>query len=140
VGAASEALPFKSSTFDLVYCFSAIEHGADVEASIREMVRVTRPGGTIYVHTPNAWFPYEGHYKVAWLPLMPRWLARAYLRCRGRPVTYLAGLRRVTRRRLVRAFPGAGIRSVRRLPSDPPRVFAWYQRLFRVDAYLEMVA
>jgi 2-polyprenyl-3-methyl-5-hydroxy-6-metoxy-1,4-benzoquinol methylase len=72
----SEALPFRDGAFDLVYCFSSIEHVESVAATVREMVRVTRPGGAVYVHTPNAWSWYEGHYKLFWVPFLPRALAR----------------------------------------------------------------
>jgi SAM-dependent methyltransferase len=43
VQAHAEALPFPDRTFDLVYCFSAIEHVHSIGDSIREIVRVTRP-------------------------------------------------------------------------------------------------
>ena len=108
VRAEAERLPFRDGTFDVVYCFSVIEHVASVEATVAEMVRVTRPGGVIYVHTPNAWSWWEGHYKVFWAPFLPGPLARAYLRLRGRPTAYLATLRRLTVARLRRAFARAG--------------------------------
>ena len=76
VRAAAERLPFPDATFDVVYCFSAIEHVESVEATVAEMVRVTRPGGLVYVHTPNAWSWYEGHYKLLWAPFLPAPLAR----------------------------------------------------------------
>jgi 2-polyprenyl-3-methyl-5-hydroxy-6-metoxy-1,4-benzoquinol methylase len=108
VRAEAERLPFRGGTFDVVYCFSVIEHVASVEATVAEMVRVTRSGGAIYVHTPNAWSWWEGHYKVFWAPFLPAPLGRAYLRLRGRPTAYLATLRRLTVARLRRAFARAG--------------------------------
>ena len=110
---------FATAAFDVVYCFSVIEHVASVEATVAEMVRVTRPGGAIYVHTPNAWSWWEGHYKVFWAPFMPRPVARTYLRLRGRPTAYLATLRRLTVARLRRAFARAGV-PVRTLHDDTP--------------------
>ena len=61
---------------------------------------MTRSGGAVYVHTPSAWSLYEGHYKLFWLPFLPRPLGRLYLRARGRPTGYLATLRRLTAARL----------------------------------------
>ena len=84
VRAAAERLPFPDGTFDVVYCFSAIEHVESVEESVAEMVRVTRRGGLIYVHTPNAWSWYEGHYKLLWAPFLPKGLGRVYLRAPSR--------------------------------------------------------
>ena len=85
VRAAAEALPFRDGAFALVHCFSVIEHVESVERAVGEMVRVTRPGGALYVHTPNAWSLFEGHYKIFWIPFLPAPLARVYLRVRGRP-------------------------------------------------------
>ena len=146
--AAAEAQPFRDSVFDLVYCFSVIEHVASVHATIREMVRVARPGGAIYLHTPNAWSFYEGHYKLFWTPFLPRPLGRLYLRLRGRPVAYLATLRRLTPGAVARAFVDAGVTGLTFHRDDRPRetlgrlralTSAWY-RLSGVAPYVEVVA
>ncbi len=76
VRAAAERLPFPDGSFDVVYCFSPIEHVESVEQTGAEMVRVARPGGPVYVHTPNAWSWYEGHYKLLWAPFLPAPLGR----------------------------------------------------------------
>src|SRR5262245_9423130 len=41
----AEVLPFEDDTFDLVTCQTVLIHVADAEAALREMIRVTRPGG-----------------------------------------------------------------------------------------------
>ncbi|PYN81562.1 MAG: hypothetical protein DMD96_09915 [Candidatus Rokuibacteriota bacterium] len=146
--AAAEALPFAEGAFDLVHCFSVIEHVASVTSTVREMVRVTRRGGAIYVHTPNAWSFYEGHYKLFWTPFLPKPLGRLYLRLRGRPVAYLATLRRLTRGVLVRAFAAAGVTALTFYDDDRPRetlgrlrvLTGAYYRLSGVAPYLEVVA
>jgi demethylmenaquinone methyltransferase/2-methoxy-6-polyprenyl-1,4-benzoquinol methylase len=63
VRAEGEALPFRDGAFALVHCFSVIEHVASVEATVAEMVRVTRPGGRVVVlditsprPPPLSWF------------------------------------------------------------------------------------
>ncbi len=146
--ATGEALPFADGAFDLVHCFSVIEHVASVTVTIREMVRVTRGGGAIYVHTPNAWSLYEGHYKLFWAPFLPKTLGRVYLKLRGRPVAYLATLRRLTRGAIVRAFAVAGVRDLTFYDDDRPRetlsrlraLTGVYYRLSGVTPYLELVA
>jgi SAM-dependent methyltransferase len=148
VRAHAEALPFRDGLFDLVHCFSVIEHVASVEATVAEMVRVTRRGGVVYVHTPNAWSLWEGHYKVFWLPFLPRPVARLYLGLRGRPTAYLATLRRLTTGRLRRAFARAGIHDTRLYDDTPARESvgrlsgpsALYYRLTGVSPFIELVA
>lgn len=39
------ALPFEDGTFDVVYSFKVLAHVEPVEPALREMARVTRPGG-----------------------------------------------------------------------------------------------
>jgi SAM-dependent methyltransferase len=46
-------LPFANSSFDAVFYHHVIEHVDDPAGSLRELVRVLRPGGLIYVGTPN---------------------------------------------------------------------------------------
>lgn len=148
VRAVAEALPFSDGAFELVYCFSAIEHVESVEASVREMVRVTRRGGAIYLHTPNAWSWYEGHYKLFWAPFLPQSLGRFYLRLRRRPTDYLATLRRLTPAQVRRAFVRAGAGEVRFYGEDRPREslgplrvpLGLYYRFSGVSPFIEAVA
>lgn len=48
-----EALPFADDRFDLVTCQMVLIHVADAEAALREMIRVTRPGGLVVVVEPD---------------------------------------------------------------------------------------
>jgi SAM-dependent methyltransferase len=47
--APAEALPFPDGHFDVVATFNALDHVDDARAAIRELARVTRPGGTALV-------------------------------------------------------------------------------------------
>jgi SAM-dependent methyltransferase len=148
VRAAAERLPFPDGAFDVVHCFSAIEHVDSVEQTVTEMVRVTRRGGFIYVHTPNAWSWYEGHYKLFWAPFLPPALGRLYLRLRGRPRAYLSTLRRLTPAALRRAFARAGVEALSfhddapaRESVGPLRVpIGLYYRLSGVSPFIEVLA
>jgi len=61
VQAVGEHLPFRSDTFDLVFNNEVIEHVADDCQTVREMVRVTKPGGHIATFCPNRLWPFETH-------------------------------------------------------------------------------
>jgi SAM-dependent methyltransferase len=52
VNASITALPFDMDTFDLVCAFDVIEHVDDDLTAVQEMVRVCRPGGTVFVTVP----------------------------------------------------------------------------------------
>jgi ubiquinone/menaquinone biosynthesis C-methylase UbiE len=41
----AEHLPFRESSFDLVYSWGVIHHSPDTPAAVREIARVLRPGG-----------------------------------------------------------------------------------------------
>jgi len=148
--AAAEALPFPDASFDVVYCFSTLEHVESVPATVREMLRVARPGGVVYIHAPSELACYEGHYKLFWVPRMPKALARWYLRARGRPTGFVDTLTPLLPRRLEALVRDAGAREVTRLePADArlpetgsplwPLVRAYY-RLFGIGPHIELLA
>ena len=47
-----EELPFPDSSFHLVTCLDVIEHIRDDQRALRELFRVTRPGGHLLVTVP----------------------------------------------------------------------------------------
>ena len=49
----AQNLPFAANSFDVVISCETIEHLRDPRAAVREMARVTRPGGLLYLTTPN---------------------------------------------------------------------------------------
>jgi SAM-dependent methyltransferase len=49
-------LPFEPSSFDLIFASGVIEHCSDTEAFLREVYRMTKPGGRILVLTTNSSF------------------------------------------------------------------------------------
>jgi len=145
---AAEALPFPAESFDVVYCYSTLEHVADAGRAVREMVRVLRPGGALYVHTPHRWTCFEGHYKLLWVPGLPRILAAAYLALRGRPTSFLRTLRPLTLTECRALVERAGARVLRVMRDDAGRpvggrlwpVVRGYYRLFGVNPHVELVA
>lgn len=50
---AAEQLPFADDTFDCVVCSDTIEHTDDDAASVAELVRVVKPGGTVVLTMPQ---------------------------------------------------------------------------------------
>ena len=73
---------------------------------LAELLRVTKPGGAIHLQCPDYRGSFEPHYRLPWLPLLPRPLAALHLRRHGRPTRGLDGIHYVTRPRLVRLIEG----------------------------------
>ena len=49
----AQKLPFAEGSFDIVISCETIEHLPDAAAGLREMHRVTPPGGSLFLTTPN---------------------------------------------------------------------------------------
>jgi len=49
----AQVLPFADESFDVLISCETIEHVPDVKSAMREMWRVTRPGGRLFLTTPN---------------------------------------------------------------------------------------
>lgn len=60
----SENLPFQDATFDAVISVAALEHVRDPFAAAKEMERVLKPGGRVYVAVPflQPFHGYPNHY------------------------------------------------------------------------------
>lgn len=108
VAAVGEALPFPAAAFDLVVLRHVLEHVRDQGLVVREAARVLKPGGALYLACPNYLRFWEPHYKVAWLPLLPKVAGRAYLRLRGRDPVMLGQLTYTTSRTVAATLRGLG--------------------------------
>lgn len=84
-----EYLPFPNNSFDIVICHQVLEHVNDLGRVVSELIRVTKQQGYILVSVPNYLFPYEGHYRMKWFPLMPKWIGRLVLKANGRNPEFL---------------------------------------------------
>jgi ubiquinone/menaquinone biosynthesis C-methylase UbiE len=80
----AEQLPFADDTFDLVYSWGVIHHADDMEAVLREIFRVTRPGGRIKIMVYNLWSVHTLYMYVRYALLKgrlfrgPRWAIYHY--------------------------------------------------------------
>jgi ubiquinone/menaquinone biosynthesis C-methylase UbiE len=73
------ALPFGTASFDVVISSECIEHTLDPAGAVREIHRVTRPGGLLLVTTPNRVWHFAATFGT-WIGLRPyegyeHWLA-----------------------------------------------------------------
>jgi SAM-dependent methyltransferase len=89
IAAIGENLPFRDNSFDVVISLQVLEHVEQPAAVLCEIYRILKPGGWFYLTCPNYLSFHEGHYNVAWLPLLPKRLGSLYLRLRGRPTEFL---------------------------------------------------
>jgi SAM-dependent methyltransferase len=79
------ALPIRSDAVDVCFSSNVLEHVADPCAMADEMVRVTRPGGLVYLSYTLWWSPWGGHETSPWHYLGGRRAARRYTRRTGHP-------------------------------------------------------
>lgn len=55
VRASATALPFEDASFDVVCSFKVLAHVPEIELALAEAVRVTRPGGHLFLELYNRW-------------------------------------------------------------------------------------
>ena len=58
-------LPFRDDGFDICYSSNVLEHVREPWRMADEMLRVTRPGGTVFLSYTVWWGPWGGHETVA---------------------------------------------------------------------------
>lgn len=76
----AEAMPYDDASFDLAYAWGVIHHAHDTGAVLREMIRVTKPGGEVKVMVYNL---AATHTWLKWLHRgLPRGQSRAWVLAR----------------------------------------------------------
>ncbi|MBX3457101.1 MAG: class I SAM-dependent methyltransferase [Candidatus Paracaedibacteraceae bacterium] len=84
------AIPFSDNSFDVITIWNVLEHLPDYRDLLKEVSRVLKPGGKLFIKNVNyASCFVEPHYRVLWIPLLPKWIAQVYLKLRGRNPQYL---------------------------------------------------
>jgi SAM-dependent methyltransferase len=66
VRASGEALPVRSAAVDVCYSSNVLEHVRSPWTMTAEMVRVTRPGGTVFLSFTPWYSPWGGHETSPW--------------------------------------------------------------------------
>lgn len=79
--ACAEALPFPDGLFDAAAMESSVEHVQDQVAAVGQCRRVLKPGGVVFVSTPNRFSvgpdPQTGVWAGSWLPKgIVAWIVR----------------------------------------------------------------
>jgi SAM-dependent methyltransferase len=71
--AEAESLPFDDGTFDLCWSVGGFNYYRDHEAAMREMERVTKPGGRILVADEISGLPRAGLGHLIGIPSLDKW-------------------------------------------------------------------
>ena len=110
-----ESLPFGDASFDVTISTGALEY-ADASAAVRQLSRVTRPGGVVLVSMLN--------------PLSPYWITDwALYQPAVRVLAWVMGILRIPRRR----YYGASRTGIRALRSGVLRRYLLQSGLVPVD-------
>jgi SAM-dependent methyltransferase len=78
-------LPFADDSVDVCYSSNVLEHVPQPWTMTGEMLRVTRPGGTVVVGFTTWYGPWGGHETAPWHLVSGPYAARRYARRHGRP-------------------------------------------------------
>lgn len=98
--AVGEHIPFPDNFFDCATSLNTLEHVQNPRQVIVEMLRVVKVGGGVHIRCPDYRSTVESHYRLPWLPLLPRKVASLYLRILNRPIAGLQSIQYVTKPRI----------------------------------------
>lgn len=84
-------LPLSDAVADVTFSSNVLEHVADPQTFLSELIRVTRPGGLIYVSFTNWLSPWGGHEWAPWHYLGAERARARYERRTGRPAKHTLG-------------------------------------------------
>lgn len=64
--------PFADKEFDIAWSNAVIEHVGDYEKQLFFLSELIRTGKSIFITTPNRWFPVEVHTRLPFLHYLPK--------------------------------------------------------------------
>lgn len=105
--AEGSAMPFSDASIDAIVFNHIYEHVVDADAVMREIRRVLKPEGVVYLGLGNRMGVLEPHYRLPFLSWLPPVLADRYVAASGRADTYYERFR--TRPGLRRMCSGLNI-------------------------------
>ena len=114
----AEDLPVGTSRFAAVSSWYVLEHQRRPGVALREMVRVTRPGGIVAIKAQDARRGYEGHCKIPWMPFLPERLARVWAEAFGVAIERRTDVYEVIQPQVVAILESLGCEVV--LQASPP--------------------
>jgi SAM-dependent methyltransferase len=125
VRGSGEALPVRTASVDVCYSSNVLEHVRSPWTMTAEMVRVTRPGGTVFLSFTPWWSPWGGHETAPWHYLGGHRARRRYARRNGHDPKNRFG------ESLFRVSVGAALRWARNCPDVDvvatfPRYHPWW--------------
>lgn len=118
-------LPFADNAFNTIFSCETIEHVPDPSQALRELGRVLKPGGRLFLTTPNYFGPL-GLYRV-----YVRLRGRRFTEC-GQPInnfTWLPQTRRWVRSAGLVVTATAAVGHYLPFPGRPPIRLFWLDRL-----------
>ncbi len=136
----AQALPFRTGVMDVVFSSNVLEHVPQPERMADEMVRVTRPGGLVFLSYTLWLSPWGGHETSPWHYLGGDRAARRYAANHGRPPKNVYGdsLFALSAQRMLR---WSRSREDFVVLADIPRYHPWWAHwVMRVPGLRELVA
>jgi SAM-dependent methyltransferase len=133
------SLPLRDAAADITFSSNVLEHVPDPLRMITEMVRVTKPGGLIYLAYTNWYSPWGGHELSPWHYLGAGYAERRYARKNQRAAKHRVG------ESLYPVHVGPVLRAVRKrtdvqLLDARPRYYpTWCRPIVMVPALREVV-
>jgi 2-polyprenyl-3-methyl-5-hydroxy-6-metoxy-1,4-benzoquinol methylase len=62
-----DQIPFENNSFDIIYLMQVLEHLSNPHVFLNELLRITKPGGVIYVAVPNSKSFWKGIFGKNWV-------------------------------------------------------------------------
>lgn len=126
------SIPYPDKSFDLIFGTNIISSVEDPVTLLNELIRITRPGGTIYIQNVTWYSPWGGRETSPWHLLSGRFAKRRFTKRHGRAPVNSFGLNffRMRIGETMRAFhDDPRIIVVYAGPRYLPESFAWILRL-----------
>ena len=84
----AEKMPFENNSFDFINISELIEHVQSPEDLLKEVYRVLKPGGQVYISAPNRFSFKDQHFHLYFINWLPRFMSDVFISIFGKHKDY----------------------------------------------------
>lgn len=137
ISGVGEEAPFPDANFDIILCYTVLEHVQDIGRTLSEIHRMLKRNGKGIIITPNYNYPEEPHYKIrTFPPAYLKSLVKIHLKLKNRYTPFFETLNFITPSSIIEELKSRTIPfEIQKdlFPPNPKGILGLFIKVFKLE-------